>query len=103
MNMTDDGIMSLLDELGWHGVPALTAFSNIMWLYLAAGLDPDVPLRLIANRGIGARACCGRAALAMAEEARRVGVLDVLRRPRVLRPAEALALLERVYGGNGKA
>ena len=92
-----------LDGLGWGGVPFITAFMNIMWAFISAGLDADVPLRLIEDEGVRngyrAQACFRRALMGMLDEAQRVGRLEVLRRPRVREPFEALEALERMYGG----
>ena len=95
--------MNRLDELGWRGVPFITACMNIVWLFVAAGLDADVPLRLIEDEGVRngyrAQACFRRALTGMLDEAERVGRLEVLRRPRVREPFEALEALERMYRG----
>ncbi len=80
----------------------ITAMMNILWLYLAARMDADVPLRLMGN-GYHARACCERALAGMLDEAGHVGMLDLLRCPCVRGPDEVLALLTRVYGGDGAA
>ena len=91
-----------LDALGWNGVPPITVFVNIIWLYLAAQLDADVPLRLIDGRNMRnenhARACCERALAAMLDEAERVGKIDLLCCPGIREPFEVMATLERMYG-----
>lgn len=91
------GLAVGLNELGWGEVPRLTAFTNILVLYLAAGLDAAVPRRLIGgdNEGHG-RSQCEAALVAMLDEARRMGRLDFLRRPKVHEPREALSILERI-------
>ena len=87
-----------LDDLGWRGVPFITVFFNIMWLFISAGLDANVPLRLIENEGVRngyrAQACFRRALMGMLDEAQRVGRLEVLGRPSVREPFEVLAALE---------
>lgn len=91
-----------LADLGWGGVPFITAFTNIAWLYLSAGLDADVPSRLIGSRsgrdGNHARACCRLALEGMLNEAERVGRLEILRRPCVRDPFEVLETMQRLYG-----
>jgi len=95
----DGSLSDRLAALGWGGVPFETAFTNLVFLYLSARLDAQVPLRLIReDQGDQIQADCKRAAVAMIEEAQRAGRLDLLRRPCVREPEEMLAIIERVYG-----
>ena len=91
-----------LSDLGWGGLDPPKVFINIVWLYLLAGFEADVPLRAIQYHGAGdgdrARAGCENAMASMLGEAERVGKLDVLRRPSVREPSEVLAMLERMAG-----
>jgi len=93
----DGSLSDRLAALGWGGVPFETAFTNLVFLYLSARLDAQVPLRLIRDHGDHIQADCKRAAAAMIEEAERVGRIDLLRRPCVREPEEMLAIIERVY------
>ena len=90
-----------LNGLGWKGVPRLTAFTNIMLLYLAAGLDTSVPRRLIGVRsdrnGDTARRICERTLIEMLDRAQEARKLELLRRPCVREPSEALAIIEQLY------
>jgi len=62
----DKGLQQRLEALGWNGVPFATVFVHIVWLYLAARLDTQVPLRRIGDRdvcdGDQTQAHCERAA-----------------------------------------
>ena len=94
----DGSLSDRLAALGWGEVPFETAFTNLVFLYLSARLDAQVPLRLIRDQGDQIQTDCKRAAIAMIEEAQRAGRLDLLRRPCVREPEEMLAIIERVYG-----
>lgn len=94
----DGSLSDRLAALGWGGVPFETPFTNLVFLYLSARLDAQVPLRLIADQGDQIQADCERAAAAMIAEAERMGRIDLLRRPCVREPEAMLAIIERVYG-----
>lgn len=98
----DEVLRQRLEVLGWTGVPFLTVFAHMVWQYLAARLDVQVPLRVIEDRDVPdpdqAEACCERAAVAMIDEAKRAGRLDLLHRPYLREPEEMLSVLQQVFG-----
>lgn len=89
-----------LADLGWHSIDSPTTLTNVLWLYLSAGLDPTAPLRAIeyhgARDGDRARAGCLRALSSMLDVADCAGRLDVLRRPQVRTPEKVLMMLQRL-------
>jgi hypothetical protein len=88
-----------LADLGWNGVPLLTAMAEISLAYISAGLDTAAVVRhvdgVIGDDGDGAEDCV-RVIGIFLDEARRSGRIECLRRPGTRNATEVLDAMARL-------
>lgn len=104
MSSTEVPVERRLADLGWSGVPLLTVTAEMLWLYVAAGLDTGSVVRRVDVIGEGGDGMddCVRVIGIFLDEALRSGRLDCLHRPGTREPLEVLDALARLRGAGGE-
>ena len=100
MSSTDVSVEKRLADLGWNGVPLLTAMAEISLAYISAGLNTAAVVRRL-NGVIGEASGmddCVRVIGVFLDEAQRSGQIGLLGRPGSREPLEVLDALARLHG-----